>query len=53
MPVDRLSYFGYLNAVKPYFDVCLARDVLMRGGGKVGGKLGKGKGDRLGVIGED
>lgn len=30
VPSDRLTYFGYLNIVKPYFESNLARDLLMR-----------------------
>jgi len=27
---SRLSYFGYLNLIKPYFNEHLARDLLLR-----------------------
>lgn len=30
VPSDRLTYFGYLNIIKPYFDNALARDLLLR-----------------------
>lgn len=30
IPRDRLTYFGYLNIIKPYFDTQLARDLLFR-----------------------
>lgn len=30
VPSDRLTYFGYLNIVKPYFETSLARDLLTR-----------------------
>ena len=30
IPKDRLTYFGYLNIIKPYFDNKLAKDLLLR-----------------------
>ena len=30
VPKDRLTYFGYLNIIKPYFDTNLAKDLLLR-----------------------
>lgn len=30
VPSERLTYFGYLNIIKPYFDSVLARDILLR-----------------------
>lgn len=30
VPIERLTYFGYLNIIKPYFNNELARDLLLR-----------------------
>ena len=41
----KLTYFGYLNLIKPYFNEHLARDLLLRDNLSKKGKHSKGKGD--------
>ena len=39
VPHDRLTYFGYLNMIKPYFETGLARDLLMRDSISMGSEI--------------